>query len=334
MTSTSVFVSGANGYIAQHVVKQLLAKGYSVVGSVRSEAKGEELKSLINNDKFSYEVVPSLTEKGAFDDAIKKHPEVTVFLHTASPVSFSIKDIENDLVKPAIEGTVNALSAIKNYGPQITRVVVTSSAVSILGFGPYFDSDKIYNEDDWNPITYEEGLTNPHFGYFSSKKFAELAANDFVAKENPKFNISFVQPVYVFGPQAYAVKDKANLNFSSEIVNRVVKLSKDDKIPEEAAEFIDVRDVARAHIIAFESDEAISKRLFLAAETYTLDSIADIINRRFPQSTVPKADLSKNAEILKTAHKIDNSRTRKILGFEFKTLEESVYDTVEQINNA
>ncbi|RLV94347.1 putative NADPH-dependent methylglyoxal reductase GRP2 [Spathaspora sp. JA1] len=334
MTSTSVFVSGANGYIAQHVVKQLLAKGYTVVGSVRSEAKGEELKSLVNSEKFSYEIVPSLVDEGAFDEALKKHPEVTVFLHTASPVTFSAEDIENDLIKPAIQGTVNALNAVKKYGPQIKKVVVTSSGVTVLGLGPHFDGEKVYNEEDWNPITYEEGLTNPVFGYFASKKFAELAANDFIAKEKPHFDISIVHPAYVFGPQAYAIKDKANLNLSTEVINSVAKLGKGDQIPELASVFIDVRDVARAHLVAFENDEAISQRLLLFSGSFTLDTVANIINKRFPESTVPKGDDARIVELNKTIHKFDNSRTRKILGFEFKSLEESVYDSVEQIYNA
>ncbi|EGW33150.1 uncharacterized protein SPAPADRAFT_60453 [Spathaspora passalidarum NRRL Y-27907] len=334
MSATSVFVSGANGFIAQHIVKQLLTKGYNVIGSVRSKAKGEELKALIKDEKFAYEIVPSLTEDGAFDDALKKHPEVSVFLHTASPFTFSVNDVENDLMKPAVNGTLNALRAIKEHGPQIKRVVVTSSAVAVFGFGPQFDANKVYNEDDWNPVTYEQALSNPVFGYFGSKKFAEKAAHDFVAKEKVNFGISFINPPYVFGPQAYAIKDKANLNTSNEVVNKLIKLSKGEEIPVEGSVFVDVRDVARAHLVAFEKDEAISKRLLLVSGSYTLDTIANIINKKFPHTTVPKGDESRNSEITKAIHKFDNSRTQKILGFEFKPLEESIVDTVGQIYNA
>ncbi|EGW32584.1 uncharacterized protein SPAPADRAFT_61656 [Spathaspora passalidarum NRRL Y-27907] len=334
MTSTSVFVSGANGFIAQHIIKQLLAKGYTVIGSVRSHQKGEQLKSLIQNDKFSFEIVASLTEKNAFDEVLKKHPEVTVFLHTASPVTFAVEDIEKDLLKPAIVGTVNALNAIKRYGPQIKKVVITASAVNIFGFGPYFDGEQVYTEDDWNPITYEESLENPFFGYLGSKKYAELAAQAFATKENVNFDISFVTPPFVFGPQAYVVKDKANLNLSNEVVNSVVKLTKGDPIPADGSVFVDVRDVARAHLVAFENDEAVSQRLFTASSSYTLDTIANIINSRFPNTTVPRGDESRNEEINRSIQKFDNSRTNKILGFDYITLEESIFDTVDQIFNA
>ncbi|EGW35479.1 uncharacterized protein SPAPADRAFT_64595 [Spathaspora passalidarum NRRL Y-27907] len=332
MTGTTVFVSGANGYIAQHIVKQLLAKGYSVVGSVRSSSKGEELKNLVKSDKFSYEIVPALGDKGAFDNALKKHPEVTVFLHTASPVSFSVNDIEKDLLRPAIDGTVNALQAIKDHGPQIKKVVITSSAVANLGWDKYFDGNKIYTEEDWNPITYQESLENAASGYYGSKKFAELAALDFIEKEKPNFAVSFVNPVYVFGPQAYAIKDKAQLNLSAEVINGVAKLGKNDKIAPFGSHFVDVRDVARAHLVAFENEEAISKRLIVASSGFTLDSIAHIINEHFPNSTVPKGDLSRNPEISKTnIQKVDSSKSNKILGFDLIPLEKSVVDTVQQI---
>ncbi|RLV91706.1 putative NADPH-dependent methylglyoxal reductase GRP2 [Spathaspora sp. JA1] len=335
MTATTVFVSGANGFIAQHIVKQLLAKGYTVIGSVRSEAKGKELAKLVQNDQFSYEIVASLTEEGAFDEVLKKHPEVTVFLHTASPFSFSVEDVERDLLNPAKDGTINALKAIKQYGPQIKKVVITASAVAIFGFGPHFEPSKVYTEKDWNPVTYEESLSNSVFGYFGSKKFAELAANEFVDKEHVNFDISFINPPYVFGPQAYAIEDKSNLNLSNEVINRVVKLNKDEPIPAEANLFVDVRDVAHAHLVAFENDKANGERLMIIShEKYTLDLIANIIHEKFPQTTIPKGDNSRTEELLQGVHKFDDSRTRKILGFEYKSLEETVYDTVAQIYNA
>ena len=46
--STTVFVSGATGFIAQNIIKELLSKDYKVIGSVRSEKKGQDLEKLIN----------------------------------------------------------------------------------------------------------------------------------------------------------------------------------------------------------------------------------------------------------------------------------------------
>ncbi|RLV93629.1 putative NADPH-dependent methylglyoxal reductase GRP2 [Spathaspora sp. JA1] len=334
MTATTVFISGANGYIAQHIIKQLLAKkNYKVIGSVRSQSKGDDLVSLVNNDNFSYVVIPTISAKDAFYDVLKSHPEITVFLHAASPVTFEVEDVERDLLKPAIDGTVNALAAIKMYGPQIERVVVTSSGGSVFGFDKYFEADKIYDEESWNPITYEESKsTGPVNGYFGSKKFAELAALEFVKSQKPNFDLSIVTPVYNFGPQAYEVKNKSKLNVSAEVVNTVLKFKKDEVIPEFGNVFADVRDVAHAHIVAFESEESKGKRLLVATDNFTYDTIAYIINKHFPEVQIPKGDLSKNEAIYKQmVHKYDNSKTNKIIGSDFISLEKSIVDTVGQL---
>ncbi|KAG7660573.1 uncharacterized protein J8A68_005992 [[Candida] subhashii] len=334
MSPTTVFISGANGYIAQHIVKQLLEQGHSVVGSVRTATKGESLKELTQSDKFSYEVVPELESPGAFDQALKRHPEVAVFLHTASPVGFGAEDIENFILRPAIEGTKNALRAIVEYAPQVKKVVVTSSGAAISGFGKYFSSEKIYTEEDWNPITLEEALEHGFNGYQASKKYAELAAWDFIKENKVNFDLITIIPTFVFGPQAYGVKDKSQLNLSAEIVNSVIKLSPDDKIPEQSDTFIDVRDVAKAHIIAFETDKAINQRLLLSSERQSLEKVAHIVNKHFPDLKIPQGSLAKHEEQSAISHKDNSSKTKEILGFEYYTLEQSVVDAVKQLIEA
>ena len=83
--STTVFVAGAGGYIGKHIVSQLLSKGYTVIGSVRNDEKGERLVSLFENDNFTYVVVEEAEAKGAFDKPLKDHPHIKVFIDTASP---------------------------------------------------------------------------------------------------------------------------------------------------------------------------------------------------------------------------------------------------------
>ncbi|KAG7660873.1 uncharacterized protein J8A68_005548 [[Candida] subhashii] len=332
-TTTTVFVSGANGFIAQHIVKQLLVKGYAVIGTVRTTSKGESLKELVKSDKFSYEVIPDLVSEGAFDQVLEKHPEATVFIHTASPVTFSATDVEKELLIPAVQGTKNVLAAISKHGPQIKRVVITSSIVAMLTWSPSsFDNERSHTEEDWNPITYEESKENSFVGYLGSKKFAELAAWEYIKENKSNFDISFVNPAYVFGPQAYAIKDKSQLNLSNEIINSIAKLGPNDEIPELAGTFIDVRDVAKAHIFAFESDRAIGKRLSLVEGKFSKEGIATLIHEKFPKSTVPKGDLTKEPEqFKKQVFNIDNSKTRELLGFDFVGLEQSIIDTAQQI---
>lgn len=126
---TKVFVTGANGFVAQHVVHQLLEKNYTVVGSVRSTEKGDKLAKLLNNPKFSYEIIKDMVNsRDEFDKALQKHSDVEIVLHTASPVfPGGIKDVEKEMIQPAVNGTRNVLLSIKDNLPNVKRFVYTSS---------------------------------------------------------------------------------------------------------------------------------------------------------------------------------------------------------------
>lgn len=334
--TTSVFVSGATGFIAQHICKLLLEQGYKVVGTVRSAEKGDHLAKLLKSPSFTYEIVPDVEPVGAFDDALKKHPEVTVFLHTASPFHFKATDIEEELLKPAVNGTKNALRAIKTYGPQVTNVVVTSSYAAISTASKEGDANHVNDEKTWNETTWEESKANPIAGYRGSKKFAEKAAWDFVKEESPNFTINYVNPSFVFGPQAFDSEVKDNLNTSSEIINNVLKLKPDSEVPKLNGGFVDVRDVAKAHLVAFEKPIS-NERLLLNAGRFAGQDLLDIVNAKFDtlKGKIPVGEPGAGAAVKARCCKIENEHTKKILGFPLIDLENTVYDSVAQIvNNA
>ncbi|RKP31498.1 NAD(P)-binding protein [Metschnikowia bicuspidata] len=331
---TTVFVSGTTGFIAQHIVKLLLEKSYRVVGSVRSTAKGQHLASLMKSEAFSFEVVENVEIPGAFDEALKKHPEVTVFLHTASPFHFNVTDVEAELLKPAVNGTKNALTAIKTYGPHVKKVVVTSSYAAISTFSKETDPNHVNDETSWNDITWQEAKVGVYMGYRGSKTFAEQAAWDFMKTEKPGFVINFVNPSYVFGPQAFDSEIKTSLNTSSEMLNGFLKLTPESAVPSMNGGFADVRDVAKAHLVAFEKGLS-NERLLLNAGRFCGQDILDVINKRIPQlkGKVPVGQPGRGKEITAGLCKIVNDRTKAILGFSLIDLETSVVDSLTQILN-
>ncbi|KAK6454331.1 protein induced by osmotic stress [Scheffersomyces xylosifermentans] len=330
--TTSVFVSGATGYIAQQVIALLISKNYNVVGSVRSAAKGDNLKKL-HGSKFQYEVVPVLEKQGAFDEALKNHPEVTVFLHTASPATFTAEDNEKEILIPAINGTKYVLESISKSAPQIKRVVYTSSLVAIATPEQINDPTFEASEDVFSPITYDDGKSNSLSAYFASKTLAEKAAWEFVKTTKPEFVLSTVNPVYVFGPQAKDEEAKGGLNLTAEIVNSVYKLKKDDEVPQLSGPFVDVRDIAKAHLVAFEKDEAKEQRILVYTEPFSSQVILNIIRKNFPElrNTLPVGN-PENVDI--ALAKIDNEKSRKILGFEQIPLEDSIVDAIKQVIRA
>ena len=328
--TTTVLVSGATGFIAQHTIKLLLSKGYAVVGTVRTAAKGDHLIKLFANELFSYEIVPSLDAEGAFDDVLNKHSEITVFLHMASPVTFSADDIEAELLRPAVNGTVSALKAIQKYGPQIKHVVITSSYCAMVHPAQWQDPDLVVSEDSWSSISWEESKENALFGYFGSKKFAEKAAWSFYEQEKPKYTLNMVNPVFVFGPQAFDSEIKDQLNHSVEVVNKLLSLEKGSEIPSDKGSFVDVRDVAKAHLAAFENGWT-GKRLLMNSEDFSSPSLLAIFRESFDylKESLPTAAV----EPIEIA-KVDNKKTRQDLGFSFLDLKTSIVDCVGQILNA
>lgn len=334
---TKVLVSGASGFIALHIIQQLTDKGYEVVGTVRSTKKGDDVKLWLKNDKFSYDIVEDISKPDAFDDFVKKHSDATVFLHTASPFHFKTNDAEKDLLIPAIEGTKGVLNSIHKYGPQIKRVVVTSSYAAIADFGanePAEAKDKTFDEATWNPVTWEQALKNPLAGYCASKTFAEKAAWEFVEKNKPNFVLSTVNPTYVFGPQAFEETVGDELNTSAEIINQLLKLNKDLKDwPKSEGPCVDVRDVAKAHIVAFEKDEAKNQRLLVTVERFTDQLILDALHKGLPEETknLPVGEPGSLAKRLAEKGKIDSLKTNKILGFELISMEEMVVASAKQL---
>lgn len=332
---TTVLVSGASGFIALHTVQELIKQGYTVVGSVRSSEKGEYVKKASGNpEKFSYEIVKDIAEEGAFDEFVKKHPEATVFLHTASPFHFNVTDVEKDLLQPAIRGTKSALQSIKDYGSNIKRVVVTSSYAAIASAEMDLKAGKEYDETSWNDITWEKALENPLLGYYGSKTFAERAAWEFVKEQNPNFVLSTVNPAYVFGPQPTDDFNSEKLNTSSEIINAAMKLlSPSADVYPVNASAVDVRDVAKAHLVAFEKDEAKNERLVLITGLFTQQDILDVLHKKFPKQAenVPVGTPGSQKEEIKTRCTPVNDKTRKILDFPLISIEQTIADSAQQI---
>lgn len=318
----TVFISGATGFIAQHIVKLLISKGYHVVGSVRSTAKGEKLKQNVNSENFSYEIVEDLESVGAFDAALKKHPEVTIFLHTASPVTFAENDVEKEILLPAINGTKNVLKAIKAQAPQITKLVITASIVSVDSVGL-----KSVDETSFNSITWEESKTSGFAAYAGSKTFAEKAAWEFIETEKPNFTLSTIHPVYVFGPQAYGVDGE--LNFSNTVVSKLLQLKPGAEVPVTIGSFIDVRDVAESHLVAFEKEGAAGQRFILTNSRFSNQTLLDIINANIPELKGKITEGIPGSQT-PTPTTINDKKTREFLDFKYIDLKKSVVDTIEQ----
>lgn len=185
-----ILVTGASGYIATHIVKKLLEKGYRVRGTVRSlrdEKKVGPLRQLAQNSRFELELVEAdLMNEDSWSNAVKG---CTYVLHTASPFPLKQPSNEDELIRPAVNGTLFVFRACVQEGSRVKRVVLTSSIAAIAG--NTYKNGYTYSEKDWPDV---QGLEP----YLKSKTLAEKAAWDFVRDREknglPCFELSVINP--------------------------------------------------------------------------------------------------------------------------------------------
>lgn len=332
MTGEKVLVTGASGFIAAHIIKQLVELGYQVVGTVRSDAKGEFYTKQYGS-QFVYEIVKDISVLNAFDHVFQAHPDIAHVLHTASPFTFKVEDPERDLIVPAINGTVSVLHGAKKFGSNVKKVVITSSFAAMSQTPQRLDDPtKTYSAADWNPVTLEEGKSNAQLGYLASKTFAERAAWEFLAKEKPNFTITTIQVPMVFGPPINDI-GISNLNTSTEILYKLIRSdrAKSDKLPFVLPVYIDVRDAARAHVRVLATSGLDNKRSFNLAGPANGQRLVDVIRQVRPEydATLPYG--TPGSFSVDNFAKFDIAESQKYLKIDYLPLEATVADTIDRI---
>jgi len=337
MTTASdelVCVTGATGFIAAQLVRELLGQGYRVRGTVRDRAKAEAAfaeAKLPGRERLEL-VTADLTEAGSFDAAMQG---VTCLMHTASPYKIVVKDPQKELVEPALNGTLEVLAAARRAG--VKRVVLTSS-VAALTDEP--EPGKKLTEADWNK---KSSLTrNP---YYYSKAVAERAAWDYVEKQRPGYSLVTMNPFMVIGPSL-----TASLNQSNELVRDMLTSKGFPGVFDLAWGFVDVRDVALAHVLAMMTPKA-RGRYLCAAQTLHMKDIVKVFKRAHldERFALPTRDLSGGlgrflvrlgswfqpravGTFLRTnigrRPEFDNRKIKRDLGLTFRSVEKSLLDTV------
>jgi len=327
-----VLVTGGSGFIAAHVLDILLDRGYDVVTTVRSHEKGRRIlgvHSQTHKGRISYVIVEDIAKDGAFDEAIKSDPPFDYVLHTASPFHFNVQDPVKDLLDPAIKGTTGILKAIKSHAPSVKRVVITSSFAAIINANAH---EKVYSEANWNPITWEEALSAPASAYRGSKTFAEKAAWEFVEKEKPNFSLATINPPIVLGPVVHYLNSLDAINTSNARIRDFIQGKYKEEIPPTGTYiWVDVREVALAHVRAIEVDDAAGKRFFTLAGHFSNKAIAEAIRETHPEleSKLPPKDYPDDTP--PGVYGYDNKRTIDILGLKYRSLKDSVNDTVNSL---
>ena len=234
-------------------------------------------------------------------------------------------------------GTTHVLKSCAR-AESVRRVVLTSSVAAITDEP---DSNHVYTEEDWNE---KSSLSrNP---YYYSKTLAERAAWDFVKKQKPDFDLVVINPFLVIGPAMTETINTSNhvvLNLLNGSYPGIVNL---------AWGFVDVRDVARAHILAMETEQA-GGRYLCANVTLSMSQVLDIFRQEgFGNYKLPTLALNgKMGNLLMRAGSyfqskgvasylrthignvayFDHSKIKRELGVEFAAIGKTLKDTIEDL---
>ncbi|EXJ85673.1 dihydroflavonol-4-reductase [Capronia coronata CBS 617.96] len=328
-----VLLTGANGFIGSHILTQLLDHGFNVCCAVRTRAKGDQILKdfAAQQSQIAITVVPDIVAPNAYHAAVQGTPSFDTVYHTASP--FTYQNVENNLqfLEPAIKGTLNLLKAVKDHAPSVKRVVWTGSCASVVDYDHLVsDPPKLYTEEDWNPIAWEEAVHgDPSKAYRASKLFAEREAWAFVDKEKPHYDLVTICPPATFGPLRHSITSIENLNESNARLWRFCFSSTEDApmpyMPVHT--YVDVRDLAYAQFQAMMVPEAGNQRFAVSARQFSFQEVCDILRSRFPELN-HRTPLGKpgTSSLPPGAYSIDNSKVKSLLGVEFRSLEETVVD--------
>jgi dihydroflavonol-4-reductase len=256
MPADTVLVTGATGFIAGHVVEELLRHGYAVRGTVRNlaTAKVDHLRALDGSVEF---VEASLDSDKGWAEAVAGS---RLILHMASPNPPNVPKDEDEVIRPAVDGTLRVLRAAAADGG-IERVVLTSSIAAVTAGHA---SEKTYTEDDWSVVEQSPP-------YEKSKTLAERAAWDFDAP----FDLVALNPGLVLGPL-----QRPEVATSVEVVQRLLTRSV-PAVPKLGFAVVDVRDLAVAHRLALESPKAPGNRYIVAGPNNWMGDFARTLAAEF-----------------------------------------------------
>lgn len=207
--------------------------------------------------------------------------------------------------------------------------MITSSFASVIDVNrkapPYFT----YTAEDWNPLTYEEAIhpaTTAVIAYRGSKKFAELEAWSFVKSKKPKFDIVTLCPPMTFGPVVHPVSKVEDLNESNAMLWQVTS---GGNLPVARVPFwVDVRDLAEAHVEALLRPEVGNRRFVVAApEPFSYGLAAKIISENFETM---REHVSKEEQPVDESHSLDGQTAGKALRIKYRSFQEMVVDLISQ----
>eukprot|EP00466_Bigelowiella_natans_P003021 jgi/Bigna1/131025/aug1.13_g5733 len=328
---------GSIGFIGSHVVKALLAAGYIVRACVRdaeSKEKTAHLTAMKIGSGAKLELFSAdLFKSGSYDSAFDGADAV---IHCAAVVANknSVKgDPYEAIVSPSVKGTQNVTTSIHKAN-SVKRVIHTSSLAAIQTYDKapnYFFSEK-----DWN--TWSNEVNQDYYGL--GKTLAEQEA--IKMSSGKSYDLVVINPCVVLGECLTKKHTKASPVFVRELLYG-------NKLPDTPVNFVDVIDVATAHVEALKRPEAGSNRFLISGDHtshfWRFAKLAQKLGKLYPQYTF-KANVYSGLlyniawyttmteferAVIQTDIKLDNTKSKEVLGIKYADFDDTLRATIDSM---
>tara|TARA_R110000764_G_scaffold37214_2_gene82927 strand:+ start:1881 stop:2903 length:1023 start_codon:yes stop_codon:yes gene_type:complete len=334
-----VLVTGATGFIAGHVILQLLDAGHEVRGTARSASSAAKLNKTLSKyagRPIAIELVAANLER---DDGWAEAVAGMDFVqHVASPFPSGVPKDPDDLIRPATDGALRVLKASRAAG--VKRVVMTSSMAAIAyGWGE--TRPAVLTEEHWsNPDNLKDNTA-----YTRSKTIAERAAWDYINGEGKGLELAVINPAAVLGPVM-----SGDLSASLELLTMPLS-GKIPAVPRIGFGIVDVRDVAAAQVAAMTVPGAAGERFLVSQPFMWFSDVADVLREAFPayakklpKGTMPDFMLKIVAVFNPTLKQVipelgrqrqtSNEKAKRVLGWQPHTAKEAIIDGAQSLIDA
>jgi dihydroflavonol-4-reductase len=328
-------VTGGSGYIAGFCIAALLEEGWRVRTTIRSREKIEPLRASLRKIEIESGAlefaVADLNADDGWDSAVRGAEFV---LHVASPVPAIDPKSDDELIRPMRDGALRILKASRASG--VKRVVLTSSVSAI-----------VYGRDDRNAPATESDWTNENnradsAPYDRAKTIAERAAWTWKTAEGGALELVAVNPSFVLGPVL-----GGDFSASVELIKKLLNGSV-PALPRVGLTLVDVRDIAKLHLLAMTSPTAAGQRYIGAGEFFWIKDIAAVLKqnlghvaRRVPSRLAPDwavrvAGLfdpivrSRTFELGKE-RRVSPAKAKRDLGWTTRPVEETILDAARSL---
>jgi len=331
--SSRVLITGAPGYVGAHILEQVLEAGYPVRVTVRT-SKADEIRKHYGGKIEVFEI-NDLAE-GDYTEALRG---ISAIIHAEAPISGG--ETTAELVKSFVHGTMNIVE--QGFAAGVRKFIITSTIMTMVHpdkFAETFDSNRKFDENDWNPIPSEEAILdgehNPYWVYAASKTIAEKRAWSF-AETHPEADITTIHPSLVYGPATGIHIPSNDLRAPSTqflLYCNIFKMPGGGAMPPMPPLSVDVRDIAKAHVLALAApppSQVGRKRIPFSAPSFFFEWAVEHVAKVRPDLKDRLADLPAGNEIVpKGMATVDATRARDALGFcEFIPWQKTVEDSLD-----